>query len=202
MPKAEIGYYVVMKQLILASGSVGRRTLLEKIGHPFIVDVSNYEEDMTFDMPPEKLAIFLSKGKAEDVVTRHKNAVILAADSFVVYKNHLLGKPHTQKRAKEMLQMLSGSHHSFVTGFTIIDADTGKQQSESVRTEIFFRDLSDSEIETYIKRDDVRQKAGAYTVQGAGSAFIRRIDGDYSNIVGLPLAPVIEALRKFDINLL
>jgi septum formation protein len=110
-----------MKKLILASQSPARREILQTTGYPFVVEVSDYEEDMTLKLEPNDLAIHLSKGKAKDVASRHKDAVILAADSFAVFGNELLGKPHTQERAKEMLAMLSGPCHSFVTGFTIID---------------------------------------------------------------------------------
>src|SRR5579872_1082874 len=131
-----------MKQLILASESKARKEILERTGVPFTVEVSNYEEDMTLDFKPTELAIHLSKGKAEDVAKRHKKEIILAADSFAVFQGELLGKPHTLERAKETLMTLSGQCHSFVTGFTIIDTETGKNYSDFDETKVYFRKLS------------------------------------------------------------
>jgi septum formation protein len=191
-----------MKPLILASGSAGRKQLLLDIGASFRVVVSNYEEDMTLDMPPTELALYLSQGKARDVATHEKGAIILGADSFAVCDDKLLGKPHTTKRATEMLTMLSGRKHSFVTGFTIIDSDTMREYSACQSTEVYFRQLSANDIAYYLAREDVMGNAGAYRVQGLGGLLIDKIDGSFSNIVGLPLASVAAALRDFGIDLL
>lgn len=156
---------------------------------------------MGLDMAPEELAIYLSKGKACDVAQRHTNAVILAADSFGVFNGQLLGKPHTLKRAREMLAMLSGQRHLFITGFTIMDADTGDEYSEAVETKVYFRELAPGEIEDYLAKDKVLEKAGAYTIQGLGRYLIEKIEGDYDNVRGLPLTNVSEALGKFGIKM-
>ncbi len=195
-----------MPQLILASGSPGRKALLESAHVAFTVDASNYEEDMSLDMPPRDLAMFLSQGKARDVAKRYANAsedmVILAADSFAVFDGQLLGKPHTPERAKEMLTMLSGQTHTFITGFTIIDARTGREHQGAAETKVYFRTISSQDIDNYLAKENVLEKAAAYVVQGLGAAFIDKIEGDYSNIVGLPLAPVAVALKTFNIDLL
>jgi septum formation protein len=191
-----------VKQFILASGSQGRKEILERAHVDFTVDVSNYEEDMTLDMPPAELAQFLSKGKATDVATRHENAVILGADSFAVFNGQLLGKPHTLERAKEMLTMLSGQRHSFVTGFTIIDTDSGKEYTSSVETQVYFKEITPADIDGYLAKDDVLNKAGAYTIQGLGGMFITKIEGSFSNVVGLPMMEVAQALREFGVNFL
>ena len=191
-----------MKKLILASGSQSRREILSTTGYPFSVEPSNYEEDMTLKMSPADLAVFLSVGKARDVAKRHNDAVILAADSFAVFDEKLLGKPHTKERAVEMLSMLSGKCHSFVTGFTIIDAENKNEYSESVESKVCFKDLTPVQIDAYIESDDVLDKAGAYTVQGPGSdRIISRIEGDENNVMGLPLERVKLALRGFGIDL-
>lgn len=190
-----------MRSLILASSSPSRHEILNSTGFPFIIDPSNYEEDMSLNMPPADLAIFLSKGKAKDVAKRHNNAVVLGADSFGVYKNELLGKPHTVSRAEEMLTMLSGHAHIFVTGFTLIDTGSGREYSESVETKVYIKNLSKHEIEDYIAKDDVLDKAGAYTIQGEGSKLITKIEGDFNNVMGLPLSRVLIALKKFGIDL-
>lgn len=190
-----------MKSLVLASGSPSRKEILEEAGIPFSIDVSHYEEDMGLDMAPKDLAIYLSKGKARDVAKRHTNAIILAADSFGVFNGQLLGKPHTLKRAREMLAMLSGQRHLFITGFTIMDADTGDEYSEAVETKVYFRELTQGEIEDYLAKDKVLEKAGAYTIQGLGRYLIEKIEGDYDNVRGLPLTNVSEALGKFGIKM-
>jgi septum formation protein len=190
-----------MKQFIMASGSPGRKELLAKTGYKFTVDASNYEEDMSLNLKPEQLAIHLSKGKAQTVAKRHKNAVILAADSFAVFKGNLLGKPHTKQRAKEMLSMLSGQAHYFITGFTIVDTNSGKSYSNAVKTTVYFRKLTQSEIDSYIDKEDVLEKAASYIAQGLGAILIEKVDGSYSNITGLPLAEVAAALKDFGIYL-
>ena len=190
-----------MKSLILASGSSGRREILEETRYPFTIVVSNYEEDMGLNMAPKDLAIYLSQGKARDVAKRQANAIVLGADSFVVFNGKLFGKPHTHKRAKEMLTLFSGKCHSFMTGFTIIDTDTKKEYSEAVETKIYFRKLSQKEIEDYHAKENVLEKAGAYTIQGPANKFIKRIDGDHNNVRGLPLINVSKAMKKFGIDL-
>ncbi len=188
--------------MILASGSEARRQLLEQTGYPFEIDVSGYEENMSLNLEPRKLAIFLSKGKAEDVAKRHSNSVILGADSFCVLNGELLGKPHTLERAKEMLGRLSGKKHVFITGFTIIDADSQESFSDAVETSVYFRKLTPQEIDSYLSKEDTLQRAGAYIMQGLGGMLIDKIDGDYTNVMGLPLGRVAAALKKFGINLL
>jgi len=190
-----------MKSLILASGSSGRREILEETKYPFTISVSSYEEDMAPNLAPKELAIYLSKGKARDVARRQANAIVLGADSFVVFNGKLFGKPHTRKRATEMLTLFSGKCHSFITGFTILDTETKKEYSEAVETKIYYRKLSQNEIEDYLAKENVLEKAGAYTIQGPASKFIERIDGDYNNVRGLPLAKVSEAMKKFGIDL-
>lgn len=190
-----------MKALILASASVGRRNILSQTKYPFAVEVSNYEEDMGLDMLPDELATVLSRGKAIDVAKNHRNAVVLAADSFGVVDGQLLGKPHTQQRAKEMLSLLSGRCHKFLTGFTIIDVDTKQEYSKTVKTKVYFKQLTPEDIDGYLAKEDVLQKAGAYTIQGLGKHFITKIEGSYNNVCGLPLDEVGAALKDFGIDL-
>lgn len=191
-----------MKQFILASQSPARKGLLEATGIDFRVVVSDYEEDMSLDVSPKELASILSQGKAKDVASRSKNAVVLGADSFAVYNGELLGKPHTQERAKEVLTMLSGQAHDFLTGFTIIDADTGKEYSEVVHTKVYFRELSAEDIDRYLAKENVLKNAGSYKSQELGSVLIEKIEGSATNVVGLPMAQISIALKKFGIDFL
>lgn len=190
-----------MKKIILASGSPRRKELLNQIGLKFDVVPSKYEEDMSLKMAPRKLAEFLSLNKALDVAKRikDKNCVIISADTFIVYKNHRLGKPHTPEKALQTLKKLNGKVHSVVTGFTLIDKDSGKKVTKSVETKIYFRKLSDRQLKNYIATGEPLDKAGAYGIQARGVALIKKIEGDYYNVVGLPLSALIDELLKLGI---
>lgn len=155
---------------------------------------------MTLNLKPAELAIHMSKGKAEAVAAHHKNSVILAADSFAVFNEKVLGKPHTIEKAKEMLTALSGNYHSFITGFTLIDTDSGKKFSDSDETKVYFRKLTPEDIEGYLAKENALNNAGAYIIQSLGAVLVERIDGNYSNVMGLPVAKVAEALKDFGIN--
>jgi septum formation protein len=191
-----------MKRIILASTSPRRKELLSSIGVRFEVDPGEYEEDMGLDLDPPALARFLSLEKAKSVAGRHDNALIIAADTFIVFKNRLLGKPRDAREAGEMLKMLSGRSHSVITGFTILDAGTGKRISKAVETEVWFKRLTDEEIAAYVRTKEPLDKAGAYAIQGLGAFFIRKIDGDYFNVIGLPLSALTDGLKKFGIHIL
>ncbi|MDP3882487.1 MAG: nucleoside triphosphate pyrophosphatase [Candidatus Staskawiczbacteria bacterium] len=191
-----------MKKIILASQSPRRKTLLLQIGLKFEIDVSNYEEDMGLDMKPLKLAEFLSLGKAEDVAKRHKDAIIISADTIVAVDDEVFGKPKTPEKAKYMLQKLSGRSHSVITGFTIINTETNKQISKSVETKVYFKKLSEEEINAYIATGEPLDKGGGYAIQGLAALFVEKIVGDYFNIVGLPILALTTELKNFGINVL
>ncbi len=192
-----------MKSIILASASPRRKRLLEKARIPFIIEVSSYEEDMTLKLRPLDLAKKLSEGKAKAVAKRHEgeDILVVGADTFIIFKNKLLGKPHTLKEAKKMIKKLSGNKHSVITGFTIINAKSGKKASRAVKSSVYFRKLTNKEIEKYVNTEKPLDKAAAYAVQEAGSALIEKTEGDYTNIVGLPLPAFIEELKKFKTSL-
>lgn len=191
-----------MKRLILASSSPARKELLEQAGIAFKVIPSTFEEDMGQSLAPRELAIALSQGKAREVATRVKDAVVLGADSFAVFEGQLLGKPHTVERAKEMLTMLAGNCHTFITGFTIIDSGSGKELSDAVETKVYMKKLSLEEIERYIAKEDVLEKAGAYRSQNLGAALIKKVEGDYNNVRGLPLSTIATCLIEFGVTII
>ncbi len=191
-----------MKKIILASSSPRRKDLLKQISLEFEVDPSNYEEDMTLKMEPRKLAEYLSLGKAEDVAKKHKNSIIISADTIVAIDGEVFGKPKTAERAKYMLQKLSGKVHSVITGFAIIDTESGKQISKSVETKVYFKNISEEEIDSYIAIGEPLDKGGGYAIQGIGALFVEKIEGDYFNIVGLPIGAVVEELKNFEIKVL
>lgn len=191
-----------MKPIILASSSSRRKELLEQICIPFIVETSTFEEDLTLDLQPEELVRFFSQEKAKEVASRNEQAIIIGADTIVVLQNTILGKPKDLEEAKRMLQSLSNTYHDVLTGITIIDTATKKEISSVVKTRVSFREISSAEIDFYINRYKPLDKAGAYGIQEYAASFVERIEGDYFNIVGLPLYKVTENLKSLGVNLL
>jgi septum formation protein len=189
-----------MRTIVLASASPRRKEILERTGLPFRVDVSDDEEAIIPGLPPDILAKRLSRRKAEAVAARHRNALIIAADTLVVFRGRIFGKPHTASEAKRMLGILSGKRHSVITGFTIFDTRTEKRLTRSVKTMVFFRKMNRGEINGYVRSGEPLDKAGGYAIQGMGGIFIRKIEGDYYNVMGLPLSELVVGLRKFGIR--
>ncbi len=191
-----------MKTIILASASPRRKELLEKIGLRFEVEPSNYVEDMRSELEPQEQAKKVSLEKAKAVAGRHKNTIVIAADTFIVFRDKILGKPNTEVEAKKMLQTINGKSHLVITGFTIIDTDKNKALSKSVETKVYIRALTLKEINAYVKSKEPLDKAGAYAIQGLGSVIVEKIEGDYFNVVGLPLSALTESLKEFGVNIL
>lgn len=189
-----------MRKIILASQSLWRKKILEKTGLSFKVVVSNFEEDLGLKLSPEKLARAMARGKAEAVAAKRRDALIIAADTFIIFGKELLGKPHTPKRAMRMLTMLNGRWHKIITGFVILDAKTGKRVERSVTTKVHLRKADKKEIENYVKTGEPLQVAGGYAIQGRAGALIDKIEGDYWNIVGLPLSALVVELKKFGLS--
>ncbi len=189
-----------MKKIILASQSPWRKIILENLGLTFEVVVSDYEEDMTLKLPPHKLALTLARGKADAVAARHPDALIIAADTFVIFGDELMGKPGTQERAVEMLTKLSGTWHEIITGFVILDGETGQEAAQLVSTRVHLRDAEAEEIAAYVATGEPLNVAGGYAMQGRAGTLIDRVEGDYWNIVGLPMAALVVELKKFGIR--
>lgn len=188
--------------IVLASASPRRRELLGLTGLSFTVDAGDAEEVMDDSVPPLILARRLSRQKAKAVAHRYKDALILAADTFIAFRGRVLGKPLDKKDAARMLTMLSGRRHSVITGFTIMDTATGRTLSRAVETKVWFKRLSPAEIRAYVRTGEPMDKAGAYAIQGLGSVIVSRIEGDYSNVVGLPVPAVVASLSRFGIRVL
>jgi septum formation protein len=191
-----------MKRIVLASASPRRKELLGQIGLQFEVEPSNYDEEITSGSEPHEMAKRLSLGKAKAAARKHRKALIIAADTFVVFGDRILGKPHTNAEAREMLRALNGKTHSVITGFTILDTGTGKVLSRSVETRVHMRKMTLVEIDGYIRTKEPMDKAGGYAIQGRGAVLVERIEGDYSNVVGLPLSALAESLSEFGIKVL
>lgn len=190
------------KPIILASASPRRKELLALTGLKFRVDAGDYKEDLGLELKPHDLAKYLSREKARSVSKKYHDALIIAADTFIVFRDKLLGKPLTDKEAVRMLAMLNGKSHAVITGYTVLDAKTGKYISRSVETTVWFKKLSPAGIGAYVKTKEPLDKAGAYAIQGLGSLMVKKIQGDYFNVIGLPLASLADTLRKFGISLL
>lgn len=191
-----------MKKIVLASLSPRRKELLKRILPEFTVENSNFEEDLKLKLEPKKLTEHLSCCKAEATSKKHPNSIVIAADTTVVLNKKILGKPKSSKDAVKMLKMLSGKVHKVITAFTIVDNSAGKKVTKSVETKVFMRRLTDEEITNYVKTGEPMDKAGAYGIQGRGGLLIEKIDGDYYNVVGLPLTALLVELRKFDVHIL
>ena len=189
-----------MKRIILASASPRRKELLEKLGLKFEVDASNCAEEIDPTLEPDELVRRISITKAKSVAQRHQDAVIIAADTIGVIGKKLLGKPHTADEAGKMLAQISGKSHEVITGFTILDTVTNKIMTGTVSTKVYIKKLTRQEIAAYVQTGEPLDKAGAYGIQGRGAVIVEKIEGDYYNVMGLPLSALTEALKEFGIS--
>lgn len=190
-----------MRKIILASASPRRKVLLKQIGLNFEVVVSNFEEKIEDNLKPVDLAKKFSLQKAKDVAKNYDDAIIIAADTFVVLGNEILGKPKNKELARKMLEKLSGKAHLVITGFTIIDTKSGKTVTKSVESKVFMKKLTKEEIDAYVNTGEPLDKAGAYAVQEKGGLFVEKIEGDFFNVVGLPIFTLMQGLKKFGVNI-
>jgi septum formation protein len=191
-----------VRKIILASASPRRRDILSITGLKFTVCASDYEEVIRPRLNPRDIARSLSRKKAEAVAHRYKDSIIIAADTFIIFRGKLLGKPHTSPEARKMLTLLNGKSHSVITGFSIFDTGTGRKVSRSVETKVWFMKMAAREIDAYVATKEPLDKAGAYAIQGLGAVFIEKIEGDFFNIMGLPLCALADSLKKFGIQVL
>jgi septum formation protein len=190
------------RTIVLASGSPRRREMLEKIGLKFEVDPSDYPENLTTGERAEEIVCRIALGKARAVGARHPQALIIAADTIGVIRGRIIGKPHTPEQALLMLQWLNGKSHRVISGLTVLEAASGKQITTTVETRVYFKKLSIEELTRYVSSGEPLDKAGAYAIQGLGSLLVKKIEGDYYNVVGLPLNTLADILKKFGIYLL
>ncbi|MEJ2688740.1 MAG: Maf family protein [Deltaproteobacteria bacterium] len=185
-----IGLFTSQAPLILASASPRRRSLLEELGLRFKVRIAAIDEKPGHEETPESFVRRLAEEKARAVSLEHRAAWILAADTVVVLDTAILNKPANREEALAMLLHLSGRGHHVLTGFCLL------LQVCMVRTEVEFMPLSREICEAYVYSGEPMDKAGAYGIQGQGGSLVRRIEGSYTNVMGLPLAEVIQALLE------
>ena len=171
--------------LILASGSPRRRELLDLMGLTYTVETPDVDE--SFSGRPSETVMEISRRKAAAVAARHSDSIIIAADTLV-FADGALGKPHTPERAKEMLRSLAGNWHHVYTGITVINTRSGRVLRNVDKTRVHLVPMTEQEIDAYVATGEPLDKAGAYGIQGMGGMFVDRIDGSYSNGVGLPMS--------------
>lgn len=193
------------KRIILGSASPRRRELLEQIGITFEIVTSGKDEVYNSTIPAEivkELAQMKAENVSEEVLEKEGHlcdVVVIGADTIVVRDGEILGKPADTEEAFRMLKSLQGRAHQVYTGVAILDFDENgvkKVTGHAEKTEVFVCEMTDTEIEKYIASGEPMDKAGAYGIQGRFAAFIERIEGDYFNVVGLPVAYVYSQLKK------
>ena len=187
-------------KLILASASPRRRELLGHLGLPFDVIPATGPETPPVGADAGETALALSQAKAREVAERYPDAVVIGADTVVEIDGVILGKPHDEADARRMLGLLSGREHRVYTGVTVISG--GREESAWERTRVFFRLMTEAEIASYVATGEPMDKAGAYGYQGRAGLYVEKIEGDYFNVVGLPLCLLGKMLSKIGVTLL
>lgn len=185
--------------IILASQSPRRRELLELMGLEFQVRVADIDETMDLNADPADEVARVSAAKANAIEAGPED-LVLAADTIVVCQGRILGKPHSPREAREMLKLLSGRDHQVMTGYTLRRGD--KILTHTEVSHIHFRPLLPEEIRAYVETGEPMDKAGAYGIQGKAALFVSRLEGDYYNVMGLPLCALTQSLRDFGVKIL
>lgn len=195
-----------MKKVILASGSPRRRELLAQIGIEFDVRVSEQEEIYHSTAPEEivkELALLKAEHAAENMQEEERaGKVIIGADTVVVQDGRILGKPQGEEEAFHMLKELQGRSHEVYTGTALLyfEGKEKKTVNRAIKTNVYVHAMTEEEIQAYIASGEPMDKAGAYGIQGKFAAFIERIEGDYYNVVGLPVSFVYQCLKQWNLT--
>jgi len=190
-----------MRKIILASKSFGRKEVMETFGIDYEAVDSGYEEKC-ISTEPRELVKEHAIGKARATAENYEDAIIIAADTVAVFENQILGKPADEQGAIEMLKKLSGETHKMLTALCMIDTKTNQELIDIEESSVKFKQLSEEEIKAYVETGEVLGKAGAYAIQGKGKEFVESTEGDYYNIMGLPLAKVSENLKKLGVSVI
>ncbi len=196
-----------MNKFILASASPRRKELLGAIGLDFAVIVSEADEDsVSKELEPslyvQELAMLKAAATAKAVI-EYKDTIVIAADTIVTLDGKILGKPSDKEDAFDMLKALSGRTHEVYTGYCVMRIADGFSVCNAVKTEVTFKELTDEKINNYIATNEPMDKAGSYGIQGLGGLLIEKFNGDYQNVVGLPVSALADTLEKeFDIKIM
>lgn len=188
--------------IILASNSPRRREILENTKVRFSIKGSQIDEVINSNESPKETVMRLAYEKALDIAKDNKDALVIGADTIVVINDTILGKPKDEKEAYDMIKLLSGKTHYVITGFALINLSLEKKVIDYEISKVTFKELSNECIKDYIQTKESLDKAGAYGIQGYGSLLVKNIEGDYFNIVGLPISKMSDCLKNhFNINL-
>ena len=181
--------------LILASASPRRRELLQQAGLVFTIIPSNIPEEARVGESPAEYALRVAGEKAIDVAKRYPGKWVLGADTIVVIDEEILGKPHDEADGYRMLRLLSSRSHQVMTAFVVVNPNGQEHACQVVTSSVTFKSLADTQIQAYLATGEPFDKAGAYAVQGLGASLIERVEGSYTNVVGLPIDEVLTVLR-------
>lgn len=184
-----------MNKIILASASPRRKELMTLAGYDFEVKCADIIETVPENAKPEDVVMSLALQKAQAVARENPEAIVVGSDTVVALDEKILGKPHSKQEAVEMLRSLSGRRHRVYTGVAIIKGEKSKRFFE--KTEVEFYPLSNEETESYVATGEPMDKAGAYGIQGRGALLVKGIDGDYFNVMGLPIAKLYREMKDF-----
>ncbi len=191
------------RELVLASTSPYRRQLLERLGVPFSTISPEVDESPRAGEAAPDLVQRLAEAKAQAVARRRPGALVIGSDQVAVLGNRILGKPGNRVRALEQLRQSSGKRVDFLTGICLVDTETGETQLDLVPYSVFFRTLSDAQIEAYLAREEPYNAAGSFKSEGLGIALFERMEGnDPSALVGLPLIRLVSMLRAVNVDIL
>ena len=188
------------KKIILASASPRRRELLAQAGYEFEIQVS-HKEEIYISETPDEIVKELALLKAKDISEQNnaKNTIVIGADTVVAHKGAILGKPKSKDDAFDMIKGFQGDKHQVYTGVAILDYDVDGNETivnHAVKTDVYVNSMTDEEIWNYIESDNVMDKAGSYGIQSGFAVYIEKIEGDYFNVVGLPISYIYEQLKQ------
>ena len=196
MPNEQVLEEVLKEKLILASRSPRRAEILNAVGWPFEMVAANIDESRFESEAAVPYVRRLAQTKAETVAKNLTSGLVLGADTVVLVDEEILGQPSDAKDARRMLKLLSGRWHEVLTAVALVRAGHGQVIADQEKTRVRFAEMSVAEIDWYVATGEPMDKAGAYAVQGSAALFIEEIQGDYFNIVGLPVRLVYRLVRK------
>ncbi|MEK7161108.1 MAG: Maf family protein [Patescibacteria group bacterium] len=190
-----------MRQIILASVSPRRKEIFKSFGIKFKAIDSGYEEILQKHLTHEQQVVFLAVGKAKAAAKKFPKAIIVSADTMVLFGSKIIGKPKNIKDAEKMLRSFSGKTQIIMTGVAVLDAQTGQVLTHVEKSSLLFKKLTKADIAEYIKHGKPLDKAGGYNLQGYGFNLIQKIDGDFTNNLGLPMGVVYNFLQQLGIKI-
>lgn len=189
-------------KLVLASASPRREEILKKLNLKFTIVPSKIDESNFKNNNPMELVKLLAEEKAKSVSELVEDAIVIAADTIVVYKNKTLGKPKDKFEAKKMLEMLSGNKHQVITAVAVMNSENKEIYLDENITEVNMANLSEEDINNYVETGEPLDKAGSYAIQGYGGLFVEEIKGSYYSVMGLPIHQLAKLLNKFNFGIL